>query len=298
MKHCGHSMKRLVSRWNRQAFRYLENLERRNGQKYPAGCCGVFHWVRSVDRMKAGQKGAAMEQKGIRINKYLSEAGVCSRRKADSYIEAGMIRINDSIAEKGSRVFPADVVYVRDIPVQLPEQKKVIAFYKPRGLVCSTRGQGAETVLDYLNDSLSLYYVGRLDKDSEGLLLLTNDGALANAISKGANGHEKEYEVRVDRPITQEFIRQMGAGVPILDTVTRKCKLTKTGSKTFRIILTQGLNRQIRRMCEYCGYRVRSLKRVRVMNITLEGLEPGAYRELTGKELQELRRLAGQQEQN
>ncbi len=239
-----------------------------------------------------------MEEKGIRINKYLSEAGVCSRRKADSYIEAGMVRINDTVAEKGSRVFPGDAVYVKDTRIQLPEQKKVIAFYKPQGLVCSTRGQGAETVLEYLNASVSLHYVGRLDKDSEGLLLLTNDGGLANAISKGANRHEKEYEVRVDRPITPEFIRQMGAGVPILDTVTRKCTVTKTGSKTFRIILTQGLNRQIRRMCEYCGYRVRFLKRIRVMNVTLEGLEPGAYRELTGKELQELRRLAGQQEPN
>ena len=130
--------------------------------------------------------------KGIRINKYLSEAVVSCRRKADSYIEAGMIRINDTVAEKGSRVFPGDAVYVKDTRIQIPEQKKVIAFYKPQGLVCSTRGQGAETVLEYLNASVSLHYVGRLDKDSEGLLLLSNDGGLANAISKGANRHEKE----------------------------------------------------------------------------------------------------------
>lgn len=233
-------------------------------------------------------------QKRIRINKYLSEAGVCSRRKADAYIEAGIVRINDTIAEKGSRVCNGDIVYMKDTRIQISEQKKVIAFYKPQGLVCSTRGQGAETVLEYLHYPLPLYYVGRLDKDSEGLLLLTNDGELANAISKAANGHEKEYEVRVDRPITPDFIRQMGEGVPILDTVTRKCKITKTGSKTFRIILTQGLNRQIRRMCEACGYRVRSLKRIRVMNIDLRGLKQGEYRELAEEELQELRRLTGQ----
>lgn len=234
-----------------------------------------------------------MEQEGIRINKYLSEAGICSRRKADACIEAGMVRINDIIAEKGSRVCDGDVVYMKDTRIQLPE-KKVIAFYKPQGLVCSTKGQGAETVLEYLHYPLSLYYVGRLDKDSEGLLLLTNDGELANAISKAANGHEKEYEVRTDRPITPEFIHQMEEGVPILDTITRRCKITKTGAKSFRIILTQGLNRQIRRMCEFCGYRVRSLKRIRVMNIDLRGLKQGEYRELTETELQELRRLTEQ----
>lgn len=232
-----------------------------------------------------------MEGKGIRINKYLSEAGVCSRRKADEYIAQGRVRVNDGPAEKGTRVMPGDRVYVKDELIELRNPKVVLAFYKPKGLVCSTRGQGSETVMEYLHYPIPLYYVGRLDKDSEGLLLLTNDGELANSISKAANGHEKEYEVMVDKPVTPEFIRQMGEGVPILDTVTKRCKVIQTGSRTFTIILTQGLNRQIRRMCEYCGYRVRKLKRVRVMNIDLQGLKKGGYRELEATEVQAIRKL-------
>lgn len=232
-----------------------------------------------------------MEENGIRINKYLSEAGVCSRRKADELLESGQVRLNDRIAEKGAKVMPGDRVYVRNREIELCNSKVVLAFYKPEGLVCSTRGQGAETVMEYLQYPIPLYYVGRLDKDSEGLLLLTNDGTLANEISKARNGHEKEYEVMVNKPVTAKFIQQMSNGIPILDTLTRKCKVVQTGELTFTIILTQGLNRQIRRMCEYCGYRVQKLKRVRVLNIDLNGLEPGEYRELEPEEVEKIEEL-------
>lgn len=232
-----------------------------------------------------------MKQEDIRINKYLSEAGICSRRQADAYIEQGLVQINGLTAEKGTRVHPGDQVYVRGKLVQLKTKRVILAFYKPQGLVCSHNGQGSETVWEYLNYPIRLCSVGRLDKNSEGLLLLTNDGELADQISKARNGHEKEYEVWVDRPVTKEFLDQMQNGVPILDTVTRKCKAVQTGPKSFRIVLTQGLNRQIRRMCEYCGYRVRKLKRIRVMNITLDGLKEGNYRELTEAERKELQRL-------
>lgn len=235
-----------------------------------------------------------MERNEIRINKYLSEAGVCSRRKADEYIEAGLVRVNDTLAEKGTKVVPGDRVYVKNQLIEQRSPKVILAFYKPRGLVCSTRGQGAETVLDYMKYPIPLYYVGRLDKESEGLLLLTNDGALANSICKARNEHEKEYEVRVNKPITPRFIETMSQGVPILGTVTKKCKVVQTGERTFTIILTQGLNRQIRRMCEYCGYRVKKLKRVRVMNIDLNDLEVGEYRKLKETELQELEKLLQQ----
>ncbi len=237
-----------------------------------------------------------MESKGIRINKFLSEAGVCSRRKADEYIEAGWVRVNDVIAEKGTKVTTGDRVTVKGTEISVQEQKVVLAFYKPRGLVCSAKGQGATTVFDYLQYPGNLYYVGRLDKDSEGLLLLTNDGDLANAISKARYGHEKEYEVVVNRPVNEGFIRKMSRGVPILDTVTKECQVWQTGQKQFSIILTQGLNRQIRRMCEYCGYRVKRLKRVRVMNIELGDMEPGAYRELNSQELTELQRRIHERE--
>ena len=232
-----------------------------------------------------------MEQKEVRINKYLSEAGICSRRKADEYIEAGWVQVNDRIAEKGTKVSQGDCVYVKGKKVTIKEEKIVLVFHKPRGLVCSTRGQGAKTVMDYLKYPIPLYYVGRLDKESEGLLLLTNNGDLANAISKARNGHEKEYEVTVNRPVCEKFLQQMAQGVPILDTVTKKCKVWQTGERQFSIILTQGLNRQIRRMCEYCGYRVKKLKRVRVMNVTLKNLAPGAYRELEPEEWKELQQL-------
>lgn len=227
----------------------------------------------------------------LRINKYLSEAGFCSRRKADEYIEQGRVTIHGVPVKKGSYVSADEQVEVDGVAIHLEEQKVVLAFYKPRGVVCSANGQGSQTVQEYLKYPISLSYVGRLDKDSEGLLLLTNDGELANAVSKARNGHEKEYEVTVNRPVTKGFLQRMSKGVPILDTVTQPCRIRQTGERMFTIILTQGLNRQIRRMCEACGYRVRRLKRIRVMNITLDGLETGAYRELLPEEEKRLRQL-------
>ncbi len=227
----------------------------------------------------------------IRINKYLSEAGVCSRRKADEYIEQGRVTIHGIPVEKGACV-PVDAsVEVDGVTVCLKRQRVTLAFYKPRGLVCSRNGQGSKTVADYLQYPVPLYYVGRLDKESEGLLLMTNDGDLANAISKARNGHEKEYEVTVNRPVTKTFIRRMAQGVPILDTVTQPCNIWQTGEREFTIVLKQGLNRQIRRMCEACGYHVRRLKRVRVMNITLGELKTGEFRELQPEEEEQLRQL-------
>ncbi len=232
-----------------------------------------------------------MTQEGIRINKYLSESGVCSRRQADTYIREGLVRINDMPATVGTRVYPGDQVFVRDTLVKPQEKRLILAFYKPEGLVCSTQGQGSETIWEYLKYPVPLYSVGRLDKNSEGLLLLTNDGELADAISRSRNRHEKEYEVWVNKQVSADFLEQMKNGVPILDTVTRRCRVMQTGSNSFRIVLTQGLNRQIRRMCEYCGYRVRKLRRVRVMNITLDGMKPGEYRELTEAERSMLKTL-------
>lgn len=237
-----------------------------------------------------------MEQDAIRINKYLSKAGVCSRRKADEWVAEGRIQVNGTQAETGTRVYPGDVVTLQGREVRLQAHKVVLAFHKPRGLVCSLNGQGAETVQEYLNYPMQLYYVGRLDKDSEGLLLMTNDGELVNAVSRARNHHEKEYEVWVDRPVTKEFLYKMRNGIPILDTITRKCQVIQTGNRSFRIVLTQGMNRQIRRMCEYCGYRVKRLKRIRVMNIELGDLETGQYRKLEDWELKKLYQLLQENE--
>lgn len=235
----------------------------------------------------------AMKQDGIRINKYISECGICSRRKADELIAKGLVRVNDSLAEPGTKVFSDDWVYVNDKKIEPIETKVVLAYYKPKGLVCSVDGQGSKTVFEDINYPMKLCYVGRLDKDSEGLLLLTNDGELDNIISKAKKRHEKEYEVTVNRPVTKKFLRKMAEGVPILDTVTRPCEIHQTGECSFTIILTQGLNRQIRRMCEYCGYQVRKLKRVRILNIQLGNLKKGEYRKLTEQELYELYQLSG-----
>lgn len=231
----------------------------------------------------------------MRLNKYLSDAGVCSRREADRLAEAGEITVNGKRAETGMQVEPSDVVVVRGKTV-VPEEKKVyLAFNKPRGIVCTAEKREKNNVIDYLSYPVRIYPVGRLDKDSEGLLLMTNDGAIVNGIMRARNGHEKEYQVEVNREITPEFLKKMASGVPILDTVTRPCKIRKTGEQSFTIILTQGLNRQIRRMCEALGYRVTKLKRVRVMNISLKGLKTGEYRPLTEKELAELKRQIGEE---
>ena len=233
-----------------------------------------------------------MDEK-IRINKYLSDAGVCSRREADRLTEAGRVTVNGMPVSTGMKISAEDKICIDGKPIKKQEKKILLLFYKPKGIVCSTRQQRDEiTVTEYLNYSVRIYPVGRLDKESEGLLLLTNEGDLVNRIMKAGNYHEKEYQVTVNKTVTEEFIRGMSGGVPILDTVTRPCKVTKTGKNSFQIILTQGLNRQIRSMCEYFDYRVTSLKRIRIMNIELGSLPVGKWRELTPSEIKTLKNLA------
>lgn len=227
---------------------------------------------------------------GIRLNKYLSDAGVCSRREADRQIEAGVIRIDERIAVMGERVYPDQKVYYQGKLVSREEEFILIALNKPRGIVCTTAKDDPDNIIDFLKFPKRVYPIGRLDKESEGLILLTNDGSIVNRILKGSNYHEKEYVVTVNKPLTEEFIKKMSEGVPILDTITRPCTVTPIGKNSFRIILTQGLNRQIRRMCEYMDYRVTSLKRIRIMNIQLGKLNLGGYRKVTDRELEELMR--------
>ena len=226
----------------------------------------------------------------VRINKYLSEAGVCSRRGADRLIEEGRVSVNGTLAFLGSVVNKEDEVRVDGNLVKAVAKKVLIAFNKPRGIVCTTADPKSKDVniIEYINYPERIFPVGRLDKDSEGLILLSNDGDLSNKIMKARNFHEKEYEVEVDKPFDDEFLKRMSEGVPILDTATRKCTLKRTGKTSFNIILTQGLNRQIRRMCEYFGYKVVRLKRIRIMNIKLGNLKSGTYRNITDKEYEEL----------
>ncbi len=235
-----------------------------------------------------------MEQ--IRLNKYLARSGVCSRRDADRLIAGGAVLVNGQRAECGMQVNAEDEILVAGKPVRPVFRSVVLAFYKPPGVTCTERDSHAQqTVSDVVNYSRRVTYAGRLDKDSEGLLLLANDGDLIQAMMKGANRHEKEYLVRTDREISDAFLGKMAAGIYLEDlgVVTRQCEVEKAGKFTFRIILTQGLNRQIRRMCTACGYRVKSLKRIRVMNIKLGNLKPGEYRELDRAEVTELYRACG-----
>lgn len=227
-----------------------------------------------------------------RINKYLSEAGYCSRRAADKLIEAGKVTINGAVPEMGTKVKPGDEVRVNGKLIETRDEKPVyLAFHKPVGIVCTTDTRvEKDNIIDYINYPSRIFPIGRLDKPSEGLILLTNDGDIVNKILRARNNHEKEYIVTVNKPIDNDFIKKMSNGVPILDTVTRKCVVEKTGVCQFRILLTQGLNRQIRRMCEYLGYRVVELKRVRIMNIKLD-IPLGTWRELKKGELAELNRL-------
>ena len=228
----------------------------------------------------------------VRINKYLSEIGYCSRRAADKLIQEARITVNGKTVEMGLKVTPADEIAVDGIVVDQEGDKPVyIAFNKPVGIVCTTDTRvEKDNIIDYINFPTRIFPVGRLDKPSEGLIFLTNDGDIVNKILRARNQHEKEYVVTVNRPITEEFIQKMAAGVPILDTVTRPCKVKQTHKKEFRIILTQGLNRQIRRMCEYLDYRVVTLKRVRIMNVSLD-VGKGKWRHLTKKEITEINRL-------
>ncbi|ASK32483.1 23S rRNA pseudouridine synthase F [Chryseobacterium sp. T16E-39] len=227
-----------------------------------------------------------------RINKYLSEVGFCSRRAADKLLEEGRIKINGKIPELGTKISDEDIVEVDGKPIRESEEKPVyIAFNKPVGIVCTTDTKREKNnIVDYINHSKRIFPIGRLDKPSEGLILLTNDGDIVNKILRARNNHEKEYLVRVDKPINPRFLDKMRNGVPILDTVTKKCEVEKVDDMTFRIILTQGLNRQIRRMCEYLGYEVKKLKRIRIMNIKLD-LPPGKWRDLTDEELGALNEL-------
>lgn len=222
----------------------------------------------------------------------MSEVGVCSRREADRLIQEGRVSVNGSTAVPGSRILPSDEIRIDGKSIRKEERKVLLLFYKPRGLVCSTKKQFHETtVIEYIRYPLRLFPVGRLDKDSEGLLLLTNQGDLADRILRARNRHEKEYLVWVDHPIDSFFVHKMSTGVPILDTVTRPCRVEKKDDNCFAITLTQGLNRQIRRMCEALGYRVVRLKRIRIMNLTLGKLKKGQYREVSEEEWDQLKRM-------
>lgn len=226
-----------------------------------------------------------------RLNKYLSEAGVCSRREADKLIESGKVTVDGRRAEMGMRVTESQVVCVGKKQVKPKDEMVLLAVNKPVGIVCTEEKREKNNIIQFLKYPQRITYIGRLDKDSEGLLLMTNNGDIINKMMRAGNEHEKEYIVTVNKPITDEFIEKMAGGVPILDTVTRKCRVEKFGKFKFRIILTQGLNRQIRRMCEYLGYKVTRLSRVRVMNIRLGDLKPGEYRAVTEKEISKLYEL-------
>lgn len=227
----------------------------------------------------------------VRLNKLLSEAGACSRREADRLIEAGRVTINGRPGVMGEKIPRNSKVCVDGKPIKRVKEMVLLAVNKPKGIVCTAEPKEKDNIIRFLNYPERIYPVGRLDKDSEGLILMTNNGDIVNKMMRSGNCHEKEYVVTVNRPVTGEFLRRMAGGVPILNTVTRKCTVEKTGSRQFRITLTQGLNRQIRRMCEYLGYEVEQLKRVRIMNIRLGDLRTGRYREVTGPEQDELYRL-------
>ena len=237
------------------------------------------------------------EPKLTRLNKYLSEAGYCSRREADRLIDAGRVTINGIIPEMGTKVSKEDIVAVDGKQIKNEDKDRVyLAFNKPIGIVCTTDTRvEKDNIIDFINYPKRIFPIGRLDKPSEGLILLTDDGDIVNKILRASNNHEKEYVVTVDKPISQTFIERMSGGVPILDTVTKKCQVEKLGKYEFKIVLTQGLNRQIRRMCEYLDYEVKTLKRVRIMNIALD-VPIGEYRELSELEMTELNNLLADSE--
>ncbi len=230
----------------------------------------------------------------MRLNKFLSSAGVCSRREADRWIEEGRVLVDGKTAEPGQKVDENSEVTVDGRKVGQRQEEVLLAVYKPQGIVCTTaEHRGEKNIVDLVHYPERIYPVGRLDKASEGLILMTNIGEITDQILRGSNYHEKEYLVKIDRPVTLDFLNQMRSGVPVLDTVTRPCQVKKVGPDSFRIILTQGLNRQIRRMCEALGCRVVFLKRLRVMNITLGSLKPGEYRKIEGDEKEQLFALLG-----
>ena len=226
----------------------------------------------------------------ISLNKYISSTGICSRREADKWIEAGRVKINDTVAIKGNRVEDGDQVTIDGEPLISKPKLVYIALNKPPGITCTTDLKDKDNIIEFVNHPQRIFPIGRLDKASSGLILLTNDGDIVNQILRVENNHDKEYIVSVDKPITQHFLRKMGKGIPILGTVTNPCFIQKIRKTVFKIILTQGLNRQIRRMCEFLDYKVLTLKRVRIMNIHLDNLPIGTWRDLTKVELVELRK--------
>lgn len=234
-----------------------------------------------------------MDNQGKRLNKFIADSGYCSRREADRLISEGHVLVDGRIGVLGDKILPGMVVLVDGHPLSGEGEKVYLLLNKPVGVVCTADPREPMNVVDYLSYPLRIFPVGRLDKDSEGLLLMTSDGEIVNRLLRAAGGHEKEYEVVVDRPVTREFIERMMAGVPILDTVTLPCRVRRTGERSFNIILVQGLNRQIRRMCEALGYNVRSLRRIRIMNLRLGALKPGQWRMVTPDELAELMRRLG-----
>jgi len=232
-----------------------------------------------------------MEEVGKRINKFLSETGFCSRREADRLIGEGRVTINGIVPEMGTKIIPSDEIRVDGKLIRENKDKPIyLAFNKPAGIECTTNQGVRNNIIDYINYPERIFPIGRLDKASEGLIFMTNDGDIVNKILRARNNHEKEYIVTVDKPITDTFLKKMGSGVPILDTVTRKCVVEPLNKNSFKIILTQGLNRQIRRMCDYLDYEVTALRRIRIINISLD-VQLGRYRDLTAAETIELNQL-------
>lgn len=245
------------------------------------------------NRMKEEFAGKE-DRVAVRLNKYLSEAGICSRREADRLIELGKVTVDGQIAVTGQKILPTQKILVDGRNAVREKEMVLLAVNKPRGIVCSSKSQGKDvTIEEFLHYPKRIYSIGRLDKDSEGLLLMTNNGEILNKIMRAGNYHEKEYLVEVDRPVNEAFIKQMSEGIELeeLNTVTRPCRVEQTGKRQFRIVLTQGLNRQIRRMCESLGYHVTSLRRIRIMNIRLGHLKTGAYRNVTDSEMETLYEL-------
>lgn len=228
------------------------------------------------------------DSEGIRLNKYIASSGLCSRREADTLIESGKVTINGIVAVQGSKVLDGDVVEVNGLKVTPEDDMVYIAFNKPLGITCTTDTRDPSNIIDYIGFDERIFPVGRLDKNSSGLILLTNDGSIVNKLLRAENGHEKEYLVTVNRPYDKNFIKSMESGVPVLGQLTLPCRIKPAGDRSFKIILHQGLNRQIRRMCEYLGYKVTKLKRIRFMNIMLGDLETGKWRYLTSAEKKEL----------
>ncbi|WP_375185301.1 23S rRNA pseudouridine(2604) synthase RluF [Pseudoalteromonas sp.] len=223
-----------------------------------------------------------------RLNKFISETGFCSRREADKYIEEGRVTVNGSLPEMGVKVSDADDVLIDGKPLKAKPKLVYIAYNKPVGITCTTERKIQSNIVKAVNYPERIFPIGRLDRPSEGLIFLTNEGDIVNKILRAGNNHEKEYVVTVDKPLNRQFVNKMANGIPILDTVTKKCKVKQTGPQQFTIVLTQGLNRQIRRMCEYLGYEVVTLKRTRIMNVTLKGLKVGQWRHLTEQEMAEI----------